>query len=190
MIIDSKKSAINRHALHSKRLVSDCPSVLSPFCSICCLNNSQVSSMGSCTSRNDSESDVKSGGSAERLGYEFQKQLPKGTRKFREMKLVPLPTKSGILSHLNDPTVDDTWRCLAQPEFASVDQITRNLFLTSVSGLNKEDVKQHDIGFIVNATTIMPVFQEFQHQTLRVPVDDDRGADIYPYLGMISGLFC
>ena len=114
--------------------------------------------------------------------YEFMKNLPKGTQKFKELKQIDLQTKAKIAKGMQDPAVDASWRILLEERFVTLHEITKNLYLTSVFGMNREDLTHHGIQFIVNATTILPIIKEYRHRTLRVPVEDDRGADIYPFL--------
>jgi predicted protein tyrosine phosphatase len=121
-------------------------------------------------------------GTSGRREYRFLQKLPPKTAAFKEMKPMPLPTKDQIMKRLLNPDFAGGWRTLREPEFAAVTQITPHLFLTSYSGMNQEDLSRNKVTWVINTTTEMPMFDKFKETSLRVPVEDDRSEDIYPYL--------
>lgn len=115
--------------------------------------------------------------------YEFQKRLPVRTARFKEPKAMTMPTKDKLNSMAHDASIDETWRILQDPEFADVHEVvSKQVYLTSVFGMNRDDMAKKGITWVINATTEMPRFKNFKDKTLRVPVTDGRGEDIYPFL--------
>ena len=122
----------------------------------------------------------------EKHGYQFLTKLPSRTARFREPKAITMPTKDKLMNSIHDPSIDDTWRILQDARFSDVHEVTKHLFLTSLFGMNRDDMAKKGITWIINATTEMPRFKQFKQTTLRVPVTDDRGEDIYPFLDHVA----
>ena len=116
----------------------------------------------------------------EKHGYQFLTKLPSRTARFKEPKAITMPTKDKLMTSGHDLSI------LQDARFSDVHEITRHLFLTSVFGMNQHDMAKKDITWIINVTTDMPRFKEFKQTTLRVPVTDDRGEDIYPFLDYVA----
>lgn len=97
-----------------------------------------------------------------------------------------MPKNTASISAKKDKNQDlpADFQLLLTPAFATMSKITDHLFLTGVGGMTKENFRKNHIDYVVNTTTEAPFWDDID--SLRVAVEDDSNANIYPYFDPVA----